>query len=76
MRQLYGMAAAILAASNMVLHDFYLDVRGRERQRNTSKTFSVKRGFKPDPNSIDLLGKSHGGCISKRKRQRAGAVKP
>ena len=71
------MAAAMAAASQMAdANHFYPDVRDADRRRNTSKTFSAKRGFKPDPNSIDLLGKSHGGCISKRKRQRVGAVKP
>lgn len=72
MTSFYGMAAAMLAASQMAEASlFYPDVLGAERRRNTPKTINIKRGYVPYLGNVDLLGKSHGKGASKRKARRA-----
>lgn len=71
MRSIYLAAASLIAASQMAeASRFYPDFRDAERQRNTPKTFKIRRGFTPYLGNINLLGKSHGNGVSKRKRQR------
>lgn len=75
MRSIFTAAAAAVAAAQMVeATRFYPDVRDAERRRNTPTTFKYPYRMIIDVEDIDLLGKSHGKAISKRKQRREGAT--
>lgn len=77
MRSIYTAAAAALVAAQLAeMSRAYPDVRDAERRRNTPKTINIRRGYQPYLSNIDLLGKSHGKGVSKRRKQRQRGDQP